>query len=240
MGWIRQSASVTGAWHAKRLVSVALATAGVVVLTIAGGACSHANVATHNVAAPRIGGSGDSGCPTQGVGGDSVAPPCLSSSGAFPSGANGMPNASPASGPASSVRTATVPAGQSLTSSSGLGIQGPASVSAPPTPSPAGTGPIGPSSPQEAVAPSAVSPHVTAISPASGAAVGGTRVTITGSGFTGATAVDFGGVSAAITVDSDTEITATSPPGNGTVYVVVVAPNGTSATNSADQFSYLS
>ena len=176
------------------------------------------------------------GCPTQGVGGDSVAPPCLSSSGAFPSGANGMPNASPASGPALHP-TATVPAGQSLTSSSGLGIQGPASVSPPPTPSPAGTGPIGRSSPQGAVAPSAVSPHVTAISPASGAAVGGTRVTITGSGFTGATAVDFGGVSAAITVDSDTEITATSPPGNGTVYVVVVAPNGplnvTQPTSSA-------
>src|SRR5215472_4139940 len=39
-------------------------------------------------------------------------------------------------------------------------------------------------------------PHVTALSPPAGAVIGGTAVTITGSGFTGATEVDFGGVKA--------------------------------------------
>ena len=83
-----------------------------------------------------------------------------------------------------------------------------------------------------------MAPQVTAISPASGNALGGDSVTITGSGFIGATAVDFGSVSAQMTVDSDTEITATSPPGNGTVDVTVVTPAGTSSTSPADQFSY--
>ena len=81
---------------------------------------------------------------------------------------------------------------------------------------------------------------MTGISPASGAKVGGDSVTITGSGFTGATKVSFGGISAAMTVDSDTKITATSPPGSGTVYITVVTPSGTSATGPADQFSYQS
>ena len=79
---------------------------------------------------------------------------------------------------------------------------------------------------------------MTGVSPASGSAVGGDSVTITGSGFTGATEVDFGGASAHFTVDSDTEITVTSPPGSGTVHVTVVTPTGSSATSSADQFSY--
>jgi len=79
---------------------------------------------------------------------------------------------------------------------------------------------------------------VTAISPATGTGAGGDSVTITGSGFTGATAVDFGGVSAVMTANSDTEITATSPPGSGTVDVTVATPSGTSATSAADQFTY--
>jgi hypothetical protein len=90
------------------------------------------------------------------------------------------------------------------------------------------------------VSPAVALPQVTAISPASGSAVGGDSVTITGSGFTGATAVDFGGVSAQMAVGSDTKITATSPPGNGTVDVTVMTPVGTSATSPADQFSYQS
>jgi hypothetical protein len=40
------------------------------------------------------------------------------------------------------------------------------------------------------------------------------------------------------TVVSDTEITAASPPGSGTVDVTVVTPTGTSATGPADLFSY--
>src|SRR5271165_7170042 len=43
-----------------------------------------------------------------------------------------------------------------------------------------------------------VKPVVTSISPTSGLAAGGTKVKITGSGFGGLTAVDFGGTPAAI------------------------------------------
>ncbi len=57
-------------------------------------------------------------------------------------------------------------------------------------------------------------PTVTGVSPSSGPTAGGTGVTITGTGFTGATAVDFGANAAtSYTVVSDTEITATSPAG---------------------------
>jgi hypothetical protein len=81
---------------------------------------------------------------------------------------------------------------------------------------------------------------VTAVSPDVGFAIGGTSVTITGSGFTGATEVDFGGVRARMKVDSDTEITAISPTGPiiGSVDVTVVTPRGTSATSPDDQFFY--
>jgi hypothetical protein len=82
-------------------------------------------------------------------------------------------------------------------------------------------------------------PTVTNINPTGGTAAGGTVVTITGTGFTGATAVQFGPTAAtAITVDSDTQIHATSPAGSGTVHVRVTTPGGTSATSGADQFTY--
>jgi kumamolisin len=85
----------------------------------------------------------------------------------------------------------------------------------------------------------AAAPAVTGISPTSGSASGGDSVTITGSGFTGATDVGFGSTNAAaMTVDSDTQITATSPAGTGIVDVTVITPAGTSATSSADQFTY--
>ena len=82
-------------------------------------------------------------------------------------------------------------------------------------------------------------PTVTAISPKSGPVEGGTLVTITGSGFTGATSVTFGGTSATPTVVSDSSITATSPArAAGTVDVLVVTPLGTSANTAADDFVY--
>ena len=85
----------------------------------------------------------------------------------------------------------------------------------------------------------AAAPVVTAISPLSGAGAGGTTVTVTGSGFTGATSVQFGASSAStMTIVSDTQITATSPAGSGTVDVTVATPAGTSATSPADQFTY--
>ena len=69
---------------------------------------------------------------------------------------------------------------------------------------------------------------------------GGTLVTITGTGFTGATAVDFGAAAATnVTVVDATTITADSPAGTGTVDVTVTTPGGTSATSPADQFTYV-
>jgi hypothetical protein len=82
-------------------------------------------------------------------------------------------------------------------------------------------------------------PTVTAVSPSSGPAAGGTSVTIAGSGFAGATGVHFGSTAAtSFTVGSDAQITATAPAGTGTVDVTVITPNGTSATSAADQFTY--
>ena len=86
-----------------------------------------------------------------------------------------------------------------------------------------------------------IAPVVTGVSPAAGLIAGGTTVTITGMGFTGATAVDFGAVVAgSFTINSDTQITVTSPAGAaGAVYVTVTTLGGTSANLSADQFTYL-
>ncbi|MDE1995949.1 MAG: IPT/TIG domain-containing protein, partial [Rhizobiaceae bacterium] len=85
-------------------------------------------------------------------------------------------------------------------------------------------------------------PTVTSISPTSGPTAGGTSVTITGTGLSGATSVTFGGTAAAsFTVNSATQITATSPAGSaGTVDLRVTTSGGTSATNGADDFSYVS
>jgi hypothetical protein len=72
--------------------------------------------------------------------------------------------------------------------------------------------------------------------------LGGNTVTITGTGFTGADYVLFGSTPNAtgqMTVDSDTQITVTSPPGSGTVDVIVHTPSGSSALNPpADYFIY--
>lgn len=71
-------------------------------------------------------------------------------------------------------------------------------------------------------------PILTSVTPNSGQTTGGTPVTLTGTGFLGATAVQFGTAAAGYTVVSDTEISATSPAGAGTVAVTVTAPSGTS------------
>ena len=82
-------------------------------------------------------------------------------------------------------------------------------------------------------------PSVTGVSPSSGPQAGGTAVTVTGSGFTGATGVQFGSAAAAsFTVVSDTKIMATAPSGTGTVDVTVATPAGTSATGGGDKFTY--
>ena len=86
-------------------------------------------------------------------------------------------------------------------------------------------------------------PAITSLVPATGPMAGGTTVTITGTGFTGATAVMFGALPAtSFTVDSGTSITATSPAGGSTVAltigVIVTTPAGTSAPTAADHYAY--
>jgi len=83
-------------------------------------------------------------------------------------------------------------------------------------------------------------PTVAAISPSSGPAGGGTTVTVTGTGFTGATRVSFGSATGSgLRVVSPTSLTVTSPPGSGTADVTVTTPGGTSAVNAADRFGYV-
>lgn len=79
-------------------------------------------------------------------------------------------------------------------------------------------------------------PGITGISPATGSAAGGTAVTITGSNLANATAVDFGTAAATVTADTASSITATSPPGLGTVSVTVTTLGG--KATSPVQFAY--
>ncbi len=80
-------------------------------------------------------------------------------------------------------------------------------------------------------------PAVTSISPTSGPI--GTTVVITGTGFTGATSVTFGGVAATFTVNSPTQITATVPNGapSGSIDVRVTGPGGQSPNTANDNFN---
>ncbi|MFF4758258.1 IPT/TIG domain-containing protein [Streptomyces sp. NPDC001292] len=72
-------------------------------------------------------------------------------------------------------------------------------------------------------------PTVSSISPNQGPSAGGTTVTVTGTGFTSATAVQFGGRAAtSFTVLSSTQLTAVPPSGTGTVNVTVTTSQGTS------------
>jgi hypothetical protein len=82
-------------------------------------------------------------------------------------------------------------------------------------------------------------PGVTAISPSAGPTSNDTPVDITGTGFTGATAVDFGTTAAtSYTIDSGNEITASPPGGSGPVDVTVTNPDGTSTASSNSDYSY--
>jgi hypothetical protein len=76
------------------------------------------------------------------------------------------------------------------------------------------------------------SPTLSAISPASGPATGGTLVTLTGTGFLAGVTVTFGSAAAtSVTVQSSNKITAITPASSaGTVNVVVTDPNGGSGT----------
>ncbi len=84
-------------------------------------------------------------------------------------------------------------------------------------------------------------PAVTNVSPNTGVTLGGTVVTLTGAGYSVATAVAFGGIPGTInTITNDSLMTVTSPPNPvaGTVDITVTNPVGTSAIVPADQFIY--
>ncbi len=84
-------------------------------------------------------------------------------------------------------------------------------------------------------------PAISSVSPTSGPIAGGTSVTITGTGFTGATAVKFASTNAtSFAVNSATQITAVSPAGSaGGTDITITTPNGTSTTNINDKFTYV-
>ncbi|MGH9077516.1 MAG: choice-of-anchor D domain-containing protein, partial [Acidimicrobiales bacterium] len=89
----------------------------------------------------------------------------------------------------------------------------------------------------------AVPPTVAAVSPSSGPPLGGTAVTITGTGLSGTTGVNFGSTPATnVQVVSDTKITAVSPAQAAiSAPVSVVTPSGPSLVDpaaSAQLFSY--
>lgn len=79
---------------------------------------------------------------------------------------------------------------------------------------------------------------ITTVAPATGDVAGGTVVTVTGTGFTTATAVNFGGTpGTAFSVTSDTEVKATTPAhAAGAVNVTVVRPGG--SVTKTNGFTY--
>jgi hypothetical protein len=81
-------------------------------------------------------------------------------------------------------------------------------------------------------------PQVSGVAPSSGPAAGGTSVIVTGSGFVGVTAVEFGASPAGgYATESATSLSATSPPlSAGSWHVTVTTPNGTSAISTSDRF----
>ena len=83
-------------------------------------------------------------------------------------------------------------------------------------------------------------PRVTSISVSRGPASGATAVAISGTGFTGATAVHFGLVPASFTVNSDSSISAiTAAAAPGTVGVTVTTPGGSNVVSVIDQFTFI-
>lgn len=80
---------------------------------------------------------------------------------------------------------------------------------------------------------------LTGINPASGSASGGTGVTLTGSGLTGATSITFGGIAATnINVVNSTTVTAVTPANAaGAVDVTITTPAGSSTLTNG--YTYL-
>ena len=117
-----------------------------------------------------------------------------------------------------------------ITATTPVGSAGAANVA---VTTPAGTGTgiglftyVAPTSPTPPATPT---PTVTMVTPGSGPLAGGTSVSITGSNFTGATAVTFGGIAAtSFSVNGSGTIVATTPAhAAGAVNVAVTTPSGT-------------
>lgn len=84
-------------------------------------------------------------------------------------------------------------------------------------------------------------PVVSGVSPSGGVKTGGTEVTISGSGFLAGASVQFEGrLATSVHFNSETSLTAISPPGTGTANVTVSTTGGTSAVSENDHFDYLS
>ena len=85
-------------------------------------------------------------------------------------------------------------------------------------------------------------PCVLNVGPASGPDSGGAEVVLGGSGFNGATQVDFGAVPAGFYFVSDNLLVAFPPAGSAgsTIDITVTTPVGTSAISAGDQFTYVS
>ena len=83
--------------------------------------------------------------------------------------------------------------------------------------------------------------RIASVAPKTGPSSGGTAVTITGTGFTGATRVSFGALAAAsFTVASSTVITAVAPAAaSGSVDVRITNAGGVSAAGATDQFTFV-
>jgi len=80
---------------------------------------------------------------------------------------------------------------------------------------------------------------VTSITPHQGPTGGGTSVILTGTNFISVTAVSFGSNAATTyTVNSASQLVATSPPGTGTVDIIVTDAYGTNPMGLADEFTY--
>jgi hypothetical protein len=84
----------------------------------------------------------------------------------------------------------------------------------------------------------AVKPKVLTLSPNHGPAGGGNHVTLTGTGFQGASSVHFGAKSATFTVLDASHIDAKAPSGAGFVHVTVSTSTGTSTTVATDHYKY--
>ena len=77
------------------------------------------------------------------------------------------------------------------------------------------------------------------LNPLAGPESGGTQVTLKAAGIGSATAVHFGSKPATeVEAVSANEVTAQTPPGEGTVPITVTTPEGTTAESPADQYTY--